>query len=57
MRSWKDQAFKSVDGSGNSRIRKFFKEETKNVANSTFQLFYLYEKDKKAYLFYLISNF
>ena len=51
------EAFKSVDGSGNSRIRKFFKVETKNVANSSFQLFYLYEKDKKAYLFYLISNF
>ena len=46
MRSWKDQAFKSMDGFGNSRISKFFKVETKNVANSSFQLFYLYEKDK-----------
>ena len=54
MRSWKDQALKSVDGSGNSRIMKFFNIETKNVANSSFQVFYLYEKDKKAYPF--LSN-
>ena len=44
--SWKDQAFKSVDGSGNSRIRKFFKVETKNMANSSFQLLSLGERQK-----------
>ena len=40
----------SMDVSGNSKIRKFFKVET--------NFFYLFGKDKKAYtLFQLISNF
>ena len=45
-----------MDGSGNSRIRKFFNIETKNVANSSFQVFYLYENDKKACIPFLSNK-
>ena len=47
----KTRLLKAVGGSGNSRIRKFFKVETKNVANSSFQLISM--RKRKEHTFFI----